>query len=165
MQRLSRLYLSNGGPAIIEPASSRGLRVRLAIRVLTDIEVEQVSWKADGHADGVVARERATGRQLTFQARCVVLAAGAIGSPLLLLRSGLNHPLVGRHYMMHLSPIVIGLFARRLGADEGFVKQVGFTDYYFGTKDSPISSAWCNRCPSQDRYCWPRRRRAGCPVS
>ena len=34
--------------------------------------------------------------------------------------------------MMHLSPIVAGIFARRHGGDETFVKQVGFVDYYFG---------------------------------
>jgi choline dehydrogenase-like flavoprotein len=61
-----------------------------------------------------------------------VLAGGAISSPLLLLRSGLNSALVGRHYMAHLSPIVVGIFTRRQGADESFVKQVGFADYYFG---------------------------------
>jgi choline dehydrogenase-like flavoprotein len=36
---------------------------------------------------------------------------------------------------MHLSPIVAGIFAGRLGADDGFIKQVGFTDYYFGDKE------------------------------
>ena len=36
--------------------------------------------------------------------------------------------------MMHLSPIVIGLFSRRIGGDETFVKQVGFADYYFGAE-------------------------------
>jgi hypothetical protein len=39
--------------------------------------------------------------------------------------------------MMHLSPVVLGLFPRRTGADESFVKQVGFADYYFGAKDYP----------------------------
>jgi choline dehydrogenase-like flavoprotein len=39
--------------------------------------------------------------------------------------------------MVHLSPIVVGIFPRRTGADETFVKQVGFADYYFGTKTYP----------------------------
>jgi choline dehydrogenase-like flavoprotein len=39
--------------------------------------------------------------------------------------------------MMHLSPIVIGVFPRHTGADESFVKQVGFADYYFGSMDYP----------------------------
>ena len=36
--------------------------------------------------------------------------------------------------MMHYSPIVVGIFTRRLRADQAFIKQVGFSDYYFGTK-------------------------------
>jgi choline dehydrogenase-like flavoprotein len=36
--------------------------------------------------------------------------------------------------MPHLSAIVLGVFPRRTGADATFVKQVGFADYYFGTK-------------------------------
>ncbi len=41
--------------------------------------------------------------------------------------------------MAHLSPIAVGLFPRRTGADETFVKQVGFADYYFGTRDGARS--------------------------
>jgi choline dehydrogenase-like flavoprotein len=105
------------------------------LQVLTGMEAEQLSWAGNAEADGITVVERATGKRLTFRARRYVVAAGAIGSPLLLLRSGLEHPLAGRNYMMHLSPIVVGLFTRRVGADEGFVKQVGFTDFYFGGKD------------------------------
>ena len=39
--------------------------------------------------------------------------------------------------MMHLSPIVVGLFRRRTGADETYVKQVAFSDYYFGSQRYP----------------------------
>ena len=37
--------------------------------------------------------------------------------------------------MFHLSPVVAGVFPRRTGAETTFVKQVGFADYYFGTRD------------------------------
>jgi choline dehydrogenase-like flavoprotein len=36
--------------------------------------------------------------------------------------------------MMHLSPLAVGVFPRPTGGDATFVKQVGFADYYFGTK-------------------------------
>ena len=104
------------------------------LRVMNGMEIEQITWTGDGNAAGISALERGTGRRLTLRARRYVLGAGAIGSPLILLRSGVSHPLAGRNYMMHLSPIVVGIFAQRLGADEGFVKQVGFADYYFGAK-------------------------------
>jgi choline dehydrogenase-like flavoprotein len=116
---------------LLKEAASAGWPVR----VVSGMEVEQISWTGDGNADGISALERGTGKRLSFRARRYVLGAGAIGSPLILLRSGVNHPLVGRNYMMHFSPIVVGIFGQRIGADEGFLKQVGFADYYFGAKD------------------------------
>jgi choline dehydrogenase-like flavoprotein len=104
------------------------------LQVRTNVEVEQLARAADGQVGGVQAVDRKTGERAVYRARRYVLAAGALGSPLLLLRSGLGGPLVGRHYMLHLSPIVVGIFPRRTGADESFVKQVGFWDFYLGTK-------------------------------
>jgi choline dehydrogenase-like flavoprotein len=122
-------------PGYICPTGARRSSAQLldqpdlpGLRVVTNVEVERLS------ADGVHAVYRATGERAIFRGHRHVLAAGAMGSPLLLLRSGFDHPIIGRNYMMHLSPIVVGIFARRLGADEGFVKQVGFADYYFGSK-------------------------------
>ena len=36
--------------------------------------------------------------------------------------------------MMHVCPIAVGLFRRATGADQTYVKQVGFADFYHGTK-------------------------------
>jgi choline dehydrogenase-like flavoprotein len=112
----------------------RGLAAGLPLQVRTNVEVEQFS-REGGQVGGVRTVDRATGERAVYRARRYVLAAGALSSPLLLLRSGLGGPLVGRHYMLHLSPVVVGLFPRRTGADEAFVKQVGFWDFYLGTKD------------------------------
>jgi choline dehydrogenase-like flavoprotein len=129
-------------PGYICPTGARRSSAQLfdqpdmkGLRVLTNIEAERFAFNGKGEPEGLHAVDRATGQRAVYRARRYVLAAGAIGSPLLLLRSGVEHPLVGRHYMMHLSPIVIGIYARRLGADEAFVKQVGFADFYFGTKE------------------------------
>jgi choline dehydrogenase-like flavoprotein len=104
----------------------------LPLCVLTNVEVEQLILHGNGNVAGVCVRDRATGERIVQRARRYVLAAGAIASPVILLRSGVDEPGIGRHYMMHLSPLVIGIFPRPGGADETFVKQVGFTDYYFG---------------------------------
>ena len=132
----SRCLQCQACPGYICPTGARRSSAQLleqpdlnGLRVVTNVEAEKLD------SDGVHAVERSTGQRAVYRARRYVLAAGAIGSPLLLLRSGADHPLIGRNYMMHLAPIVIGLFARRLGADEGFVKQVGFADFYFGTKE------------------------------
>jgi choline dehydrogenase-like flavoprotein len=106
-----------------------------SLQVVTNTEADRIAFNGKGEPDGIHAVDRSTGQGREYRGRRYVLAAGAIGSPLLLLRSGLDHPHAGRNYMMHLSPIVIGIFSRRLGADEGFVKQVGFSDYYLGDKD------------------------------
>jgi choline dehydrogenase-like flavoprotein len=107
-------------------------------QVLTNVEVQSLTLDGAGEVNGVRAVDRSTGKQTVYRARCYVLAAGALSSPLLLLRSGIEGTLIGRHYMAHLaSPVAIGIFRGRTGADETFVKQVGFPDYYFGTKHHP----------------------------
>jgi choline dehydrogenase-like flavoprotein len=105
-----------------------------SLHVITNADVECLTRDAVGQVASVSWRDRSTGRRSTSRARRYALAAGAIGSPGLLLRSGLTGPLVGRHYMLHLSPIVIGVFGGRTGADLTYVKQVGFSDYYFGSR-------------------------------
>ena len=102
--------------------------------ILSNTEAERIRLDGKGNPDGVEAVERTTGKRTVYRASRYVLSAGAIGSPLLLLRSGMEHPLLGRNYMMHYSPLVVGIFARRLGTESGFIKQVGFSDFYFGTK-------------------------------
>lgn len=115
----------------------RAMTAGLPLRVETGVEVERIELNGTGDARGIHVLDRTTGERGIRRARRYVLAAGALNSPALLARSGADGPLIGRHYMAHLSPIVIGMFPRRTGADETFVKQVGFADFYFGTKDYP----------------------------
>ena len=107
------------------------------LTLLTNCEVERFESGTSEVLGGVHVRERATGELSLYRARRYVLSAGAIGSPAILLRSGFVHPLIGRHYMMHYSPLCVGFYLASTGADETFVKQVGFADYYFGTDDCP----------------------------
>jgi choline dehydrogenase-like flavoprotein len=107
------------------------------LAVHSNVEVERLLRAGNGQVAGIQLRDRATGRRLERRARGYVLAAGAIWTPWLLMRSGICPPLLGRHYMFHLSPIVGGVFSAAGGADDSFVKQVGFADYYHGTKSFP----------------------------
>jgi choline dehydrogenase-like flavoprotein len=113
---------------VIESAVAEGA----PLTVLTNAEVECLTADGRGQFNGVSVRDRATGAHTVYRAGAYVLAAGAIQSSALLLRSGAAHPLIGRNYMFHLSPIVAGVFPRRTGADATFVKQVGFADFYLG---------------------------------
>jgi choline dehydrogenase-like flavoprotein len=115
----------------------RAIALGYPLRVKTEVEVERLVEEPINGATLVSVLDRATGRRRLYRARRYALGAGAIGSPLLLVRSGLGGPLVGRHYMMHLSSIVIGVFSHPSTAETSFVKQVGFADYYFGTKKYP----------------------------
>jgi choline dehydrogenase-like flavoprotein len=118
---------------LVARAAAEGLPLQLK----TGTEAEGLVKDSCGRVAGVVLRDRASRQRSTFRARRYVLAAGAISSPALLLRSGLGGPLAGRHYMPHLCPVAIGVFGRRTGAEETYVKQVGFHDYYFGTRQYP----------------------------
>lgn len=52
----------------------------------------------------------AAGERCTARARFVVVAAGALGSPQLLIRSGLGNRAIGRHVGLHPLRLVYGLF-------------------------------------------------------
>jgi choline dehydrogenase-like flavoprotein len=124
----------NGARSSSAQLVERAVAEGLPLRMLTNVEVERLPTNGTGQVEGVSLLDRAIGERAVYRARRYVLAAGAMGSPLLLLRSGIDGPLIGRHYMMHLSPIVAGIFPKHTGGDVTFVKQVGFADYYFGTK-------------------------------
>jgi choline dehydrogenase-like flavoprotein len=118
---------------LLESAAARGL----PIRVETQVEVERIVKERGTGATMLSGIDRRTGRRGHYRARRYALGAGAIGSALLMLRSGLDHPMIGRNYMMHLSSIVAGIYPQETKADSSFIKQVGFADFYFGTKRFP----------------------------
>src|SRR5262249_10495860 len=105
------------------------------LEVMSNVEADRFVRNGREGVSGLRCHERSTGKELFLRARRYVLGAGAVGSPLLLLRSGFNGPWIGRNYMLHLSPIVAGIFTRPTGAETTFIKQIGFADYYFGSKE------------------------------
>ena len=72
----------------------------------------------DGKATGVdyVGPD---GTTRTETAAHVVLAAGAIETPRLLLLSGFEHPLIGRHLMFHFQTLVMGHLPQRVHPHRG----------------------------------------------
>jgi choline dehydrogenase-like flavoprotein len=115
---------------VLRPLIRRGLGLK-AKTIVTGL------LAARGRVRGVTAIDRETGRTTTYRARAVVLAAGAMASPRLLLSSGLcSHNsaghLVGRYLMRHHNEIVFGVFPKPPNPDGGFHKQLAIHDYYFG---------------------------------
>lgn len=89
------------------------------------------------HVADVVCADRWTGAQRRFRGRQVVLAAGALATPHLLLASDLPRlnpagHLVGRHLMRHCNAVVMGGFLHRPVPSGEFHKQIAIQDYYFG---------------------------------
>lgn len=83
---------------------------------------------------------RVSGERHTWKAPQVVLSAGALASPHLLLASGLQarNPAgdsVGRYLQRHRNAITFGLFPTRPDPVGEFHKQLGIHDYYFGAPD------------------------------
>jgi choline dehydrogenase-like flavoprotein len=107
------------------------------LKIKTQVEVERLVQEGGSGGTLISVLDRVSGRRSSYRARRYALGGGAIGSSLLLLRSGLGGPLVGKHYMMHLSSIVVGIFSQTSSAETTFVKQLGFADFYFGTKKCP----------------------------
>ena len=71
----------------------------------------------NGRATGVVGTyEGADGRRVrvTVQAERVVVAAGSIHTPALLLRSGVEHPHLGRHLFFHPTVAVAARYPERM---------------------------------------------------
>lgn len=60
----------------------------------------QGTWKSrDGH--GGVSGDDRIARRITIKAKRVIVSCGTLNSPLLLLRSGLNNPQIGRNLHLH----------------------------------------------------------------
>lgn len=96
----------------IPQAEARGARV------LSGARVDRITW--DGEAATGVA-----GPSLRLVARRgVVVAASAIQTPLLLARSGVRSPHLGRHFQAHPGCDVVGVFDRPVrmwsGATQGY---------------------------------------------
>ncbi|HEY1348692.1 MAG TPA: FAD-dependent oxidoreductase [Ktedonobacteraceae bacterium] len=110
----------------LQDASERGARI------LVHARAERLLLSA-GRATGVQASvlDARSGRRLTLtvRAKCVVLAAGALNTPALLLRSGLSNPHLGRHLHLHPTAISVGVYPEPVSAWEG-VLQSAYSDQF-----------------------------------
>lgn len=79
----------------------------------------------------------------------LVVAAGAIGTPVFLTQHQLTHdnPNVGRHFMFHLGVIFTALHARPTGAGRVFMKQLGITDFYIDKGPEPHKLGYIQQLP------------------
>ncbi|MGE0142214.1 MAG: GMC oxidoreductase [Planctomycetota bacterium] len=111
------------------------------VTLITNARADRLLTNASGTAvDGVVAE--IDGRMREFHADVVIVAAGAINSAAMLLRSksgahphglGNRHDLVGRHYMRHNNSAFVALSPTI--NHSRFQKTLALNDFYFGAPD------------------------------
>ena len=85
----------------------------------------------------VACVDRDTLEPRRFSGKAVVVAAGALATPHLLLSSELDRlnpagEAIGRYLMRHCNAVVMGVFARKPAPTGEFHKQIGIQDYYYG---------------------------------
>jgi choline dehydrogenase-like flavoprotein len=111
---------------------------RAGLELAINTAAVRINVNDDGRrVTGVTAMRRPSGDIVTFEARAVVVAAGAIATPRLLLASGLEalNPAgdaIGRYLMRHCNAVVLGVFPFRPAPDREFHKQLAIHDFYFG---------------------------------
>jgi long-chain-alcohol oxidase len=81
-----------------------------------------------GAARGIVGRT-AEGHRVTVRSRAVIVACGAIHTPALLRRSGLQNSHIGRNLKLHPAAVVFGVFDEELKPWEG-VMQALYSDQH-----------------------------------
>lgn len=134
-------------------------------RILTGMRVDRVLH--DGARAIGVAGTTAGGARFDVTAPTVVLAASAIGTPLLLLRSGLFHGPVGQHLTAHPGVSVTGRFEEpvnnQLGATQGHevvglrgeglkVEALGFDLSILASRVPGYGRSFAERLPGLDRF-------------
>jgi choline dehydrogenase-like flavoprotein len=114
--------------------------------LLTRARVERLIPGADGTAlqgaEGVLLAadgHKPTGRRFRVNAAYVVLAAGSIGTPAILLRSGLGGAQVGKRTFLHPVAISGAVMPQRIEAYNG-APQTVYSDHFMHTQplDGPL---------------------------
>lgn len=91
-------------------------------------------------ATSVLSENTKTKSIAEHRGRVIIVAAGALASPHLLLNSNLEQinpagHLIGRYLMRHVNSIVFGVFPGRADKENRFHKELAIMDFYFGSKD------------------------------
>lgn len=119
----------------------------LSVMVLADLIERGLTLKANtvvtrlhaehGSVKTVECMSRESGERLQFESDVIILAAGALASPQLLLASGLQEMnpgghVIGRYLMRHVNAIIFGIFPGQADKENRFHKQLAILDFYFG---------------------------------
>jgi choline dehydrogenase-like flavoprotein len=90
--------------------------------------------------EAILAYDKVNKQEVEFRAKVVILSAGSLGTPHLLLNSELDkiNPagnIIGRYLTRHINAITFGIFPGKADKQGRFHKELAIMDYYFGHKD------------------------------
>jgi choline dehydrogenase-like flavoprotein len=110
--------------------------------VLRPLTVAICIETSGNRARSLTAMDAASGERLQFSADRIIIAAGALATPHLLLASGLDRSnpaghAVGRYLMRHCNAMMYGYFAAPPNPEEVHHKQLAIHDFYFGDDRVP----------------------------
>lgn len=99
-------------------------------QIATGVEFVKVPvWKGKGSIPDPHNLRIQDGQTVRVEARYVIVSAGALGSPAVLLRSGLTNPQIGAGVVAHPSIPLIGIFNHEIKAWEGTPASVFVDDH------------------------------------
>ena len=122
---------------MIRPLIARGLTLWPRC-VATRLELDGARLRA------LHVFDRGKGEAVRVEAKAFVLAAGALGTPHLILASELEaaspaRGAIGRYLMRHANAMVFGFYPARPDRERVFHKQVAIHDWYFGAEGEALT--------------------------
>jgi len=111
-------------------------------RIIVHCAVDRVLIENE-RAVGVkaIVTDQAVGKtyNLTVRAQAVIVAAGTINSPVILMRSGLDNPHIGRHLKLHPVTTITGIYPDKVYCWQGVMQsaysdEFGYLDGNYGYK-------------------------------
>lgn len=150
-------YLCSSCPGYLCPNDSRATSSKCCIKpaqktgnldFFIHTETEKLTFKNSKCVHARV-KDKKSGKAREISAGLFIVAAGAVGTPALLFASGIKDKSdqLGRNYMYHCGALTVGLFRQPTEGYFRFIKQLGWTDDYFGTKDFPHKLGYVQALP------------------
>lgn len=138
--------LSPGPRPGLGPGRSPG---RGSVEIRTGCEATELVLGPRGRATRMRALDRGKGTCFEASAEHFLVAAGALGTPALLLRSGLAGASgqLGRNHMCHLGAVALAVFRGGLDAPAATLKQIGSTALYQGAPGFPHKLGYAQLAP------------------
>lgn len=153
----------NGSRASTDTTLLRPRAERGTLELWQGQEAERLVHTA-GRLRALQVRDRASGLVREITAEHYLLAAGALGTPAILERSGRGgqSDQLGRNHMCHLGALAVAVFVRSIGADQTFLKRLGLSDFYLGTRSRRIKLGSAQTIPIPGPHSL--RKQTGLPI-